>query len=405
MQKNETIRFGFLFFYLICLLGSCQQPTLDDIPSTYRVAVEATSATESPSVTSLPFISPTIDSPTMASATSTPTTTPTPTPTPTETVIPTIRPTPHLLHEFTIQGMRERIFEGGQITQLAILEETDTHIRSYISYPSDGLTITGIMHVPHGDGEFPVLLLLHGYADREQYYAGLGTWQAADYFARQGYIVIAPDYRSWGESDSDISLFHMGLVADVLNLISSIRTVPQADGEHIGLWGHSMGGGIATKVLTVDRRVKAAVLYAPNSADDADLIDRWGIGCLAHQSQNGGDFCDPAEVIPTDSSPELIEAYKLAGADPFFLRKVSPIDYLEFVEAPIQIHIGSADGEYLAETPPDWSAKLANALIDHGREVDYFTYEGQGHFFFGESWTALLNRSLELYDQELKPSS
>ena len=298
--------------------------------------------------------------------------------------------------------MREQTFAGGQITTRSILEETNAFTRSYITYPSDRLTITGVMHRPHGEGPFPVLILLHGYADRDQYYAGLGTWQAADFFARQGYIVIAPDFRSWGESDSGLSLFHMGLVADTLHLISSIPSLPQADSEQIGLWGHSMGGGVAMKVLTIDPRVKAAVLYAPNSADDADLIARWGLGCLSNQSQNAGDVCNPGEVIPTDSPPELIEAYQIAGSDPAFLREVAPLYHLGAVTAPIQIHIGSADGGPLAATPPDWSEKLAAELLDHNRQVDYFTYEGQGHFFAGESWTLFLHRASELYDQELK---
>ncbi len=384
------------------LLIACQQATETSLPATAIATAKPSVVPELSTDTMTPSPIP----PTVAAATSTPTATPLP---PTEkavaTLVPTPVPTRHPLHEFTIEGMRERLFAGGQITMLTVLEETDAYTRTYISYPSDGLTITGVMHLPTGEGAFPVVILLHGYADRDQYFAGWGTWQAADYFARRGYIVIAPDYRSWGESDSGLSLFHMGLVADVLNLIGSISSVPQADSGRIGLWGHSMGGGIATKILTIDERVKAAVLYAPNSGDDADLIARWGLGCLAGESQNDGDHCDPAEVIPAGSSPELVAAYRQAGADPFFLREVAPLYHLDAIGVPVQIHIGSADGGPLAATPPDWSDKLANALVKHGHEVDYFVYEGQGHFFAGESWTMFLNRALEFYDQELKSSS
>jgi dipeptidyl aminopeptidase/acylaminoacyl peptidase len=168
--------------------------------------------------------------------------------------------------------------------------EDPAYTRYYIAYPSGDLTITGTLNVPRGDGPFPVLILLHGYANREFYYAGLGTWQEADYFARRGYLVLAPDLRSWGQSDSGLSLFHMGLTADVLHLISALPSLPEADPARLGVWGHSMGGGMVTKLLTIDPRIRAGVLYAPNSAEDADLIARWGRAvCMINRWKRGID--------------------------------------------------------------------------------------------------------------------
>ncbi len=322
---------------------------------------------------------------------------------PTAMAIPTA--TPHPLFPYTIPGLRQRDFPGGQIQIRAVLAQNETFTQTYIDYPSDELMITGLMYTPVGTGPFPTLILLHGYIDREQYYAGADTWQAAEYFARQGYLVLAPDLRSWGESGVGLSIFHMGLVIDVLNLISSLESLPEADSARIGLWGHSMGGGLASKVLTIDERVEAAVLYAPNSADDADLIARWGAGCLSGQSQTGGDKCNPAEIIPPDIPPSLIEAYLDAVADSEFLPQVAPIYHLEAITAPVQIHIGTADGQALAETPTEWSLKLADALQTADRQVDTFTYDDQGHFFTGESWVLLLERALSFFNEQLKEES
>ena len=292
-----------------------------------------------------------------------PSSTPVPEVSATQTAVSSPTPTPHPLFPFTIAGLRAREFPGGQINIRSVLAQNDTFTQYYVDYPSDGLTITGLMYVPTGSAPFPVLILLHGYYDREPYFAGAGTWQAAEYFAQQGYLVLSPDLRSWGESDTGLSLFHMGLVADVLSLISSVASVPEADASRIGLWGHSMGGGIATKVLVVDERVQTAVLYAPNSADDADLIARWGIGCLPHQSETAGDMCNPADIIPPEAPPELVTAYLTAATDLDFLQSVAPLYHLEAISVPIQIHIGSADGALLGQTPPDWSAKLTTALV------------------------------------------
>jgi len=375
------------------LFAGCRNVSNSE-PTAIAATAELSTIVESPSpmITASPIKPTSAPSPVPA--------TPTLTSVPTAAAVPTT--TPHPLFPYTIPGLRMLNFRGGPIQIRAVLEQNDVFSRYTIDYPSDGQTITGVMHVPNGTGPFPVLILLHGYIDRDQYYAGADTGQAAEFFARHGYLVLAPDLRSWGESDSGLSLFHMGLVIDVLNLISSLSSVPEADTSHVGLWGHSMGGGIATKVLTLDDRVQAAVLYAPNSADDADLIARWGPGCLPGQSEAAGDRCNPAEIIPPDTSPTLIEAYLSAAADGEFLQQVAPLYHVENIIAPVQIHVGTADGEFLAETPPEWSEKLAAALMTAGREAAYFTYPRQGHFFTGESWTTLLDRALALFDEQLK---
>ena len=63
----------------------------------------------------------------------------------------------------TIDGLREREYEGGQIRITDTILVTDAYTRTYITYPSDGLTISGLMHVPFGPGPFPVIIMNHGY--------------------------------------------------------------------------------------------------------------------------------------------------------------------------------------------------------------------------------------------------
>ncbi len=375
----------------IFFLSSCQDNVSSGM-ATNSVAIGTTSLTPLPTPTPKPTSS------------LTPTKTPTliATPSVIDTKEVPVTPTPYPLLAYTIPHLRQRDFPGGQIQIRAVLEQNESFTQSYIDYPSDDLTITGLMYVPVGTGPFPILILLHGYVDRDQYYAGADTWQSAEFFARQGYLVLAPDLRSWGESDTSLSLFHMGLVIDVLNLIGSLPSLPDADETHIGLWGHSMGGGIVTKVLTIDERIKAAVLYAPNSADDADLLARWGAGCLSDQAQTAGDQCNPAEIIPPDTPQNIIDAYLSAANDPDFLTQVAPIHHLGAITAPIQVHIGTVDGQFLTETPPEWSLKLADALqaIDH--DVSTFIYAEQGHFFTGDSWIQLHDRALTFFDRQLK---
>jgi dienelactone hydrolase len=313
--------------------------------------------------------------------------------------------TAELMHPYTIAGLREHSFGDVRIDVSAPQEETKVFKRYGISYMSDGLRITGSMQVPvDGRPPFPAIVMNHGYFNREEYHTGDGTDRAAEYLNRHGYLTLSSDYRSWGGSDIGPSLYYSGLVIDVMNLINGVGSIPEADASRIGLWGHSMGGGVTMKVLMLDPPVKAAVLYSTVSADDADVLGRWGLGCigdiLAGEHQLG---CNSSDVIPLDLPPELIKAYYLASLDPAELRKMSPFYHLDLVSVPIEIHYGTADGKTTAGTPPDWSRKLFDALDKAGKPVQIFAYDGEKHSFNGDAWIAFMERAAHLYDLNVRP--
>lgn len=327
----------------------------------------------------------------------------TPTITPTQTLIPTATAIPHLMYPYTIAGLRERTFTGGDISLDVVMGLTDTYTTYLISYPSDGLRITGILQIPTGDGPFPVIIMNHGYMNRSEYISGDGTDRAAKFLVEHGYITISSDFRTWGGSDIAPSFFHTGLVTDVMNLIASLDSIPQADINRIGIWGHSMGGGITTKILTLQSPVKAAVLYAPNSADDADLIARWGYGCIGDiYAGESLQTCNSADVIPESLPAEIIAAYVESATSMEKMREIAPIYFLNLISVPVQIHIGSADGDYIGSTPPEWSYKLNQALIDDGKDVELFVYEGERHSFVGDAWLLFMNRAVTFFDAHLK---
>lgn len=321
-----------------------------------------------------------------------------PTPPPPASVSQIVVPPPaHPMAGYTIPGLRERAYPGGTIQVRSVLTTTGTFTRYYIDYPSDGLTITGIMQVPHGQGPFPVVILNHGYVPRERYWSGADTWNAAGYLNRRGYLTIAPDYRSWGESDLANSFFSTGQVIDVLNLIGSLASFPEADVERVGVWGHSMGGGVATKAITIDPHIRAAVLYAPVSADEAQVLGRWGTGCMGSVPDPSTDECAGAEVLTSDIDEDLLVAYRDAASSPEFLYQLSPANYFDLVAAPVQIHIGMDD----TTTPPEWSAAIHRGLDRAGKKVEYYSYPGQGHAFEGESWLLFMERVADFFDRHL----
>ncbi len=311
--------------------------------------------------------------------------------------------TDELILPFTIEGLRKHHYQSGKIHIRSTLEENEAYTSYLIDYPSDGLTITGVMQIPFGAGPFPVIILNHGFFARSIYRSGDGTDRAAAFLAKHGYITLASDYRSWGDSDVGDSFFYSGLVIDDINLLNAIPSIPKADPNRIGMWGHSMGGGITIKVLTIDSRLKAAVLYSSVSADEVDVIDRWGMGCfgdIARGEQVLG--CNSSDIIPENLPFNLQSAYRFAASDLDMLKRVSPIYYLDSVNAPLQIHYGTADGKVLSGTPPAWSTKLAQALRDSDKDVELLSYEGERHSFIGQPWFVFMERVLKFFDKHVK---
>ncbi len=356
------------FLCLLLLLAGCQPSNNRDVPS--------------PAIPSVAF-----------TASIAPTLTPSPTPT-----------VAQLIHPYTIDGLRHHFFQSGSVHIRALLEQTDIYTRYLIDYPSDGLTITAIMQVPkNGHAPFPVIVMNHGFFPRASYASGDGTWRAAEYLNKYGYLTLASDYRSWGKSDIGPSFFYSGLAIDVINLMNAIPSIPQADPSRIGIWGHSMGGGVTLKVLEVDSSLKAAVLYSTVSGDDADILARWGLGCIGDIAS--GELrlgCNSSDIVPLDLLSNLIQAYKDSSTDSNLLRQISPIYHLDLVAAPVEINYGTKDGQTLSGTPPDWSKKLYQAFKDAGKDATLFAYEGEYHSFNGDAWLAFMDRTRQFFDQYVK---
>ncbi len=342
-----------------------------------------------------------------------PTSTPTRLPAPTSTMTYA-----QALWPYTIPGLRARTYPGGKIEVVGQLGQTSDYTRYLIHYQSDGLTITGLMQIPaQGKPPFPVIVLNHGFFSRSVYVAGNGTDRAAEFLNKRGYLTLMPDYRSWGTSDSGPSLYYSGLAIDVVNLLNAIPSIPEADPSRVGLWGHSMGGGVTMKVLTIigDNNVlvggagtskpvvRAAVLYSPVSADLADVLARWGLGCfgdvMAGESLSG---CNSSDIIPLDLPAEVLDAYYKSSTDPAALRQVSPIFYLQDVTVPVEIHYGTRDGEDFAGTPPEWSKKLYQAFLDADKPAKLFAYEGERHSFIGDAWFNFMQEVARFFDINVK---
>lgn len=301
-----------------------------------------------------------------------------PEPTASPTTTPTPTPDPYYL--WTIEHLRNRAYGEGEIVTQEILQETSLYTRTLISYPSDGLQIYGFVNVPRGEGPFPVIIALHGYIEPSIYLTLDYTTGYADALARSGFLVLHPNLRGYPPSDDGEDLFRVGMAIDVLNLIALVQAqagqpglLEQADASAIGLWGHSMGGGISTRVITVNPAVKAAVLYAAMSGDE-----RQNYEAILSWSDNERGLEE--QEVPVE---ELV--------------RISPVYFLDDISAAVSIHHGAVD----ELVPLAWSQDLCTRLTGLGKSVECFTYPKMPHTFYGEGDQLFKQRVLEFFQREL----
>jgi len=308
---------------------------------------------------------------------------PTLTPIPSETPLPTPTGTPEPYAGLSIGEMSARSYGGGELVVEEVLADNTYFTRYLISYPSDGLKIYGFMNVPkRGSPPYPVVIALHGYIDPGIYDTLDYTTRYADALARAGYIVLHPNLRGYPPSDSGDNLFRIGMAVDALNLIALVKSqgglagpLNLADPQAIGLWGHSMGGGITTRVITVSPDVKAAVLYGAMSGDERKNFER-----IFSYFSNGTRGID--ELV----APQAV------------FERVSPINFLDRVSAAVSIHHGAND----PDVPPAWSSDLCNRLRSLAKDVECYFYADQAHTFRGEDDQLFTLRTVQFFDRVLK---
>jgi len=304
---------------------------------------------------------------------------------PTATVVTaTPLPTPTLApyQQYTIAYLSQRIYGGGKIEIVDTLAISDAFTSYSIRYPSDGLNIYGFMNIPSGDGPFPVIVSVHGYAPYGKYALFNPSQDFADFFAETGFIVIHPGLRNQPPSDNGDNLLRVGMSIDVMNLIALIKAsndlpaeLASADPDRLGLWGMSMGGEIALRVLTLSPDIKAAVLYSPLSGNE-ERNSRQLYEVLRDEQ-----FQEDAQV-----PLELLD-------------RISPMYYYHQVKSAVQLNHGTKD----TTAPISWAVETCDFLESAGVSVQCIYYEKAGHVFNGDNTRKLRQNALEFYQAQLTP--
>lgn len=256
-------------------------------------------------------------------------------------------------------------------------------------------TTTGQINIPTlvgsepSNNSLPVIVMFRGYVDRTLYQTGDGTRNASEYFVQNGFITIAPDFLGYGGSDEEAeNIFETRFQTYVtaVSLLKYLESKPQIklptgswkfEIGNLYLWGHSNGGQIALTALEITGANYPTTLWAPVSKPFP-----YSVLYYTDESEDHG------KLIRT----ELAKLEK-----DYDVEKYSLTNYLEKINAPIQIHQGEDD----EAVPLTWSNTLTNLLKQRDKDVTYYTYQETDHNM-RPNWNSVIERDLEFYWSFLK---
>ena len=291
-------------------------------------------------------------------------------------------PTPKPLLAFTFDALAQRKYEGSQIEIGEVLnDENDDYIAHLFSFYSDGKKVTGQINFPltEKSNKMPVIVLLRGWANQETYRTGMGTEKAAAILAQNGYITLAPDFLGYGGSDNpenDVWWERFNNPVIILNLLASIKTLPQADSNRVGIWAHSNGGQIALSALAISGQSFPTTLWAP-------VTKPFPYSILYFTDT----FEDEGKALRAEIC-RLEKDYDIA--------QFSLTNYLDQIKAPLQIHQGTAD----QSVPVAWSDEFVEKLAELEITNNYFRHSGADHNMVG-AWNKVIEQDLEFFEREL----
>jgi dipeptidyl aminopeptidase/acylaminoacyl peptidase len=310
--------------------------------------------------------------PAPAPTTSTPSTTPAPSTPPTDP--------PPSTDPAALTTYFDRSFNGGDLRIGGVREQTPRFTSYDVTYRSGRFTISGVLNVPTGRGPFPVVVLAHGWIDRDDYVRGQGMTRERGFLADNGFVAFHVDYRNHAESDDDPRLersLYLGYAVDVINAVQALRASPEVpvDDDRVGVMGRSMGGVAVYQVLEmVPHLVDAGIAFAPQSSRETENYHHW--------------------------TPSVYDAVRAARGspeqDPQFWREASTRTYFDRIEVPVLIHQGGMD----EQCRPIWARQTARAMRRAGVDVTLHWYADERHAF-GPQFDLAMRRTVTFLNQHL----
>jgi dienelactone hydrolase len=286
---------------------------------------------------------------------------------------------------------------------------------------SDGTRMAGDVYRPKDlapDSKVPAIVLCAGTGGTK------GGTQAriAPLFAKEGYIVLAFDYRGWGLSESQLMAveqqpapgeknemtlkvralrWQMNMTdqtEDIRAAISFIAGEPGVDRERIGLWGSSYGGGLVTYMAGTDPRVKCTAAQVPGGFTQPTPKGLAYAYDLATKQARG-----ETEPVPLETGKlgGKMAKYENMRVNPAKGIGLSPFEAAAKIQTPILFVV--AENEELSNNAGVEQAH--QALTQRDIPSKYHVIPGITHYgVYREGFDEATRIEIEWFNQHLKPT-
>jgi len=317
-----------------------------------------------------------------------------------------------------------------------------------VGYQSDGLELRAVMNVPTApapESGYPMIIMNHGnvlaaggpdpiepYYSREQEseaYLALVEGNPLLRYAREGFVVLQPDYRGHGKSETrgkhpghwqrdrdgrvalnnkrervprvldDDGLRFNGFLysayytIDVLNLLAALEHFEERpeqlnlDLENLFMWGRSLGGDVTARVLACTDRVSAASIWVPATTS---LWDQ------AHHYHY--DSPDYADGLAMETLLVEVQTYNKVHGTRLVTSDLVPSNFLDQVSNPVLVQVSERDRGVRSA----WGIQFHFELLEHGIESDLRVYPGEDHVFRGDVYEQAVQADLAFFRKHLK---
>lgn len=227
----------------------------------------------------------------------------------------------------------------------------------------DGLYILGYLYLPPDfdrTQRYPSLVQVHGGGNNAY---GNGFHELEQFFAQQGYVVLAIEYRGsagHGREFQDLSYGEWAAEQgwDAVAAAEHLESLPYSNGK-VGIYGGSYGGIMTMAAVTRDSEPFDAAAPFYGIYDWADAYDH-------------GDRLMQFWII------EGHRGFK-PGENPDLYEHTASIRHLDRVDRDLPFLI--IHGERDRRAPFQQSLRLVEALEERGNPVEFYSYAEEGHGF------------------------
>jgi dienelactone hydrolase len=346
----------------------------------------------------------------------------------------------------SIEYLSNRSYESS-LHILQKLGDFDGYSSYAVEYDSDGLALRALMNVPSSqmpEKGFPTLIMNHGHAgnnwvalkenystdqDSEEYRKRVSRLPITRY-AREGFVVLYPDYRGHGNSenfglnegywqvdrhgkkvlsgagkpiprvlDDDGLRFNGWLYSayytiDVLNLIAALSDFegfPNKQGidmTNIFMWGRSLGGDVSARAITCTDKVNAVSLWVPATTS---LWDQ------AHHYHY--DSPDYADGISMENLFVELKTYNKVNNTQLVTHDLIPNNFIRQVKGPVMIQVSIDDRGVRSA----WGIQYHYELQEYGIETELEIYAGDDHVFKGDVLEQAIQADLKFFRSHMQP--